>query len=634
VEILLSGFSPKNIFMCGIAGILRFNGEKAGLDAIRTITNCMQHRGPDADGFFTEGPIALGHRRLSIIDLSEVANQPMADGNDRYIIVFNGEIYNFREVKQELKGYRFQTNGDTEVVLAAYEKWGDACFDKLKGMFAFALWDKRKEELVIARDRMGVKPLYYYHDDRVLVFASEIRAILKSGFVKPEILPEAVKEYFSYQSIGFPHSIIKDIRQLEAGSFMRISRNGQAQHKKYWNILTKNNADYSDKKQVQQNIRQLLMQSVAQRLISDVPLGAFLSGGIDSSAVVALMAQVSNERPNTFTVAFDEPEFDESEYAAIIAKKYNTRHHTVLLQPASFLNEVHNALEAMDSPSGDGINTYVVSKAIRQSGLTVALSGIGGDELFAGYPIFRQFLQLKKNQSVWALSYPLRKLAAAGLSFQTTNKSKRLQQLIEAPQCTIDNFYPVFRQILAPATLKKYTSYYNHGATALEQQLKEHKKGLYDFPLLSQVSVAEYMGYTQHTLLKDTDQMSMAVSLEVREPFFDHDLVTYVLGIPDAIKYPVYPKSLLVSSLNGLLPDEIVHRQKKGFVLPWSIWMRNELRSFCDDRIKNISQRPFINEKALLTLWKDFVKGDPAVRWLDIWLFVVLEHWLEKNMAA
>jgi asparagine synthase (glutamine-hydrolysing) len=288
----------------------------------------------------------------------------------------------------------------------------------------------------------------------------------------------------------------------------------------------------------------------------------------------------------------------------------------------------------MDSPSGDGINTYVVSKAIRQSGLTVALSGIGGDELFAGYPIFKQYLQLMKKQPVWGITYPLRRLAAAGLSLQTSNKSKRVQQLIASPDCSIDRFYPVLRQILAPHTISRYTHYHNNTVTALEQQLQKNRVAISDFPLLSQVSIAEYMGYTQQTLLKDTDQMSMAVSLEVREPFFDHDLVTYVLGIPDSVKNPVYPKSLLVSSLNGLLPDEIVHRQKKGFVLPWSIWMRNELYSFCDERIRNITQREFINKKALLDLWKRFVKGDPAVRWLDIWLFVVLEYWLEKNIAA
>jgi asparagine synthase (glutamine-hydrolysing) len=283
----------------------------------------------------------------------------------------------------------------------------------------------------------------------------------------------------------------------------------------------------------------------------------------------------------------------------------------------------------MDTPSGDGINTYVVSKAIRQSGLTVALSGVGGDELFAGYPFFRQYLQLRKFKKVWGVGGLARQLAAAAYSFKGSNKAGRIQQLLRAPSCSIASFYPEFRRILSPSLLSKLT--HLSGTTALEQNLQGLNGSFEKFPDLSQVSIAEYLGYTQHTLLKDTDQMSMAVSLEVREPFFDHDLVTYVLGIPDELKFPHTPKSLLVDSLQGLLPPEIVHRRKQGFLFPWAVWMKGELHDFCDQRLQRMAQRDFIQGKPLLDYWARFKKGDPQVRWMELWLFVVLEYWMEKN---
>jgi asparagine synthase (glutamine-hydrolysing) len=377
----------------------------------------------------------------------------------------------------------------------------------------------------------------------------------------------------------------------------------------------------------------LLRNAVERRLVSDVPIGAFLSGGIDSSAVVALMAEVSSARPNTFTIGFSEKEFDESDYAAQIAQKFNTNHNRVLLKPAVFLDELTNALDAMDTPSGDGVNTYVVSKAIREHGLTVALSGVGGDELFAGYPFFGQYLQLKKYEKLWGATGWVRRLAGAAYALKGSNKSGRIQSLLNAPSCSIASFYPEFRRIISPALLSKLTRLGN-GPTALEDNLQHYNGSMDKFPLLSQVSIAEYAGYTQNTLLKDTDQMSMAVSLEVREPFFDHDLIEYVLGIPDRLKFPHTPKALLVDALGDLLPREIVHRRKQGFVFPWAVWMKQDLFSFCDTRLKRMAERDFIKGNELMDYWKQFLKGNPDVRWMELWLFVVLEYWMEKNACA
>lgn len=610
------------------------------------MTDSMAHRGPDADGFWVEANTAVGHRRLSIIDLSSAANQPFVDRSGRYIIVFNGEIYNYQEVRRQIPDYGFVTTSDTEVLIAAYARWGAGCLNYLRGMYAFVIWDRTEHEVFMARDPMGVKPLYYYSDAGTLLFASEIRALLASGWVKRELNEAALPDYFSYQSFSGSDSVIRGVRQLEAGTWMRMNRQ-RVEKKRYWDVAAAARSaagpspaastpegDFSDKAGVQKKINQLLLQSIQRRLVSDVPVGAFLSGGIDSSAVVGLMAEACGDRPNTFTIAFEEKEYDESAYADLVARKFNTRHVKLLLKPTVFLDELQHALDAMDTPSGDGINSYVVSKAIRRNGMTVALSGIGGDELFAGYPFFRQYLQLRKQD--WTSKMPagirsgVGSLLAAGAK---QGKRGRLAQLLKMESYSIDNAYPVFRQILSPGCIRELTTVTSGEPfrTSVQRDLISRKSDLQRLPLLSQVSAAEYLGYTQHTLLKDTDQMGMAASLEVREPFFDLDLVEFVLSIPDKWKVPVYPKSLLVESLKPLLPDEIVFRKKQGFLFPWDLWLRNELKSFCDRHLRNISDRPFIHADRMMGLWQRFLAGDARVRWPEIWLFVVLEYWLEKN---
>jgi asparagine synthase (glutamine-hydrolysing) len=498
-------------------------------------------------------------------------------------------------------------------------------------MFALAIWDKHKRELFVARDRMGVKPVYYYAGQEHFIFASEIRSILNTGLVSASINQQAIDDFLSFQSVGFPHSIIKNIQQLEAGCWMRIGENGTEVHK-YWDI-TKSSADFdfSNKELVKEHLYFLLQQSVQRRLISDVPLGAFLSGGIDSSAVVGLMAAASTEPVNTFNIAFNEPEYDESTYAQQIAKRFNTRHTEMRLEPTVFLDELQNALNNMDTPSGDGVNTYVVSKKIRQSGLTVALSGVGGDELFAGYPFFPQYYRLNKWKKPWAIASPFRKLAAGFIRVNGSVRNDRIKQLLKLNELDIAGFYPLIRQIFSPRQISKLTNHQVMQGSLVEEQLRKHSHAIERFPVLSQVSIAEYLGYTQHTLLKDTDQMSMAVSLEVREPYFDHDLVEFVLNIPDEVKYPTYPKSLLVESLGTLLPPEIVHRKKQGFLFPWKVWMKNELRSFCEQQITRLAQRDFIAGDHVKKLWQRFINGDESVRWMEIWLLVILEYWMEKN---
>ncbi len=618
--------------MCGIAGILEFNNSHPNDLVIRKMTRALAHRGPDAEGTWIENETALGHRRLSIIDLSSAANQPFADNSGRYIIVFNGEIYNYNEVKSQIPGYAFKTTSDTETIVAAYAKWGVHCVNYFRGMFAFAVWDRQQETLFIARDRMGVKPLYYYVDNNHLIFASEVRAILASGLVKKTLNRQALMEYFTYQSVTSPLSIIEGIQQLEAGCYLTVknSRLTINRYRKVSDYASCN--DYSNSAIIKRNIFQLLGKSVQRRLVSDVPVAAFLSGGIDSGVVVGLMAEYCNVKPATFNISFSEETYDESKYAEIISAKFNTEHRKIQLSPGTMLDQLEAALSALDVPSGDGINSYVVSKAIREEGIKVALSGIGGDELFAGYPVFGQYQKLHAQSRLWKHSTLLRKLASALLpSGGFSNKTLRLKQLLNLPAPDIAHVYPLLRQMLPPALQERLLRLTSLKKTMLEDLLLDNQAGLDSLPVLSQVTAAEYYGYTQNTLLKDTDQMSMSVALEVREPFFDSDLIEYVLGIPDQYKQPLYPKSLLVESVKPLLPDEIVFRKKQGFVFPWEVWMKNELYDFCDQRIARISGRDFINAGALSQFWKRFLNNHPGIRWMDIWLFVVLEYWLEKN---
>ena len=616
--------------MCGIAGIAGLTETDAAREAVERMTARIAHRGPDADGFFVRDGIALGHRRLSIIDLSEAANQPQFDSNHRYAIILNGEIYNFRELKTRFGDYPFRTGSDTEVILAAYAKHGPGCLALLNGMFAIAIWDNERRELFVARDRLGVKPLYYsISADGSLVFASEIRAILESGLVERKLNEKALAEYLLYQSVYAPQTIAENIHQLPAGSFAIYSNSG-FKITPYWKIEDRSGEhDFRDQSAVRKQVRHLLLASVERRMISDVRLGAFLSGGIDSSAVVALMSEVSEQPVDTFSVTFNEKEFDESQYSNLIARKFNTRHTAVELSPNEFLDELPNALAAVDSPTGDGFNTYVVSKATKKAGITVALSGLGGDELFAGYSYFFNWLETQTGL-LPRIPKVLRKPMAIALAASQRSKHQRMADILAADRFDLASVYPLFRQVMSRQSAHEYHANGN-GQHTIARILSEKRKAIADFPLLSQVTIAELIGYTQNVLLKDTDQFAMASALEVREPFFDYELVEYVLQIPDEIKFPKYPKSLLVESLAPLLPDEIVHRKKKGFVLPWEHWMRNELRELCTDRLTALGERDILNSKKLLVKWNKFLAGSKGMLWSEFWHLVVLSDWMQKN---
>lgn len=618
--------------MCGIAAIFSFQRGSSDLDGqIRKMSARMAHRGPDADDFYVNENVALGHRRLAIIDLSPLGNQPMWDHSGRYGIVFNGEIYNYRDLKAQLPDYPFRSSSDTEVILAGFATWGTAVFEKLNGIFAFVIYDKTARCVYAVRDRFSIKPLYFHQSETAVYFASEVRPIIGTAITNRKISAVALSDYISNGAVAGSQRMCAGIQQLDGGHYLQVTENKTVTTHCYRRFFDGDVEPVSGRSaDVQRKVKDLLLQSVERQMVSDVPLGAFLSGGIDSSAIVALMSEVSSVPPLTFTIGFADKNFDETPYANIIAERYKTNHTTLKLSPDDFLQELPNALAAMDTPTLDGPNTFVVSKLTRQSGVTVALSGLGGDELFAGYSSFQRYFQWKQkwwwHLPQWTRSIAGMPLAQLGLS----SKYRRLGELLCVPVFDIEHVYPIFRGIFDYKTLGQIQDGNYNGNpsakrfTALQGQIEK-------FPLLSQYSIAEMLGYTSHMLLKDTDQMSMASSLEVRVPFFDNDLVDYVLRIPDTIKYPHTPKSLLVSALGGRLPDEVVNRPKMGFTLPWENWIRQDLFHFCNDHIKALCDRNILNPNVLRRMWADFQKGNHQVLWSHIWMFVVLEEWLLRN---
>jgi asparagine synthase (glutamine-hydrolysing) len=622
--------------MCGISGIYGLENLHQPLEMVRKMNRALAHRGPDAEGEFQGENIVLGHRRLAIIDLSDRGRQPMHDEANGISVVFNGEIYNYLELREELRDYPFRTDTDTEVIIAAWSKWGSACLQRFNGMFAIALWDDKKQCLFLARDRMGIKPLYYAYRGSSIIFASEIRAILATGLIPREMDTDSLVDYLRYQTVHAPYTMVKGVSMLQPGNFLML-RDDEVQEVQYWNPLASYSREASlmNPEEIRQHIGELLLDSVKLRMRADVPFGAFLSGGIDSSTIVALMSRVAGHKVNTFTISFNECDYSESTFAAMIAEKFGSEHHDIRLSASSFVDLLPEALEAMDHPSGDGPNTWLVSKITRNAGITMALSGLGGDELFAGYPVFKRSVKLLDQK--WVLSFP-KPLRVLGASVLRTMKpgvnSQKITELLRQDYLDLEYSYPLSRACYLDydiRTLLRQTSLpENRVARILAEEVSFGSPG-FDLPFLSRVSHAEIRSYLQNVLLRDTDQMSMAHALEVRVPFLDHRLVEFVYGIPDSIKYPHSPKKLLTESMRGLLPTEVINRPKMGFTLPWEFWMKHELFELCNSRLERLALRPEFEGAQIRRIWHSFLKGKDQYGWSRIWPLVVLSNWLEKT---
>jgi len=613
--------------MCGICGIISTQPSPTATLSVRNMNQALAHRGPDSEGYFNDNFAALAHKRLSIIDLSPSGAQPMKSNCGRYVMVYNGEIYNYAELKLQLNEYEFVGSSDSEVVLAAYMAWGEKCVEKFNGMFALLIWDSIEKKAFIARDRLGIKPLYYTQTDGHFIFASELRAVLKSLSVKPELDPVALHDYVRYQTVHAPRTIIKNVFVFPAGCTAYLKDN-KILIKQFWDLHSFSIQTHSHTyEQIIQTIRQLFTSSIKYRLIADVPVGVFLSGGIDSSLITAIAAQNSASKINTFTVIFDEKEYTERQYAQIVAQKYHTHHTEIKILTTDLLDTMHQALNAADVPTGDGQNSYIISKAIANQGIKVALTGLGGDELFAGYDIFKRLLRLKQINKTTAIPLIIRKNIARIIDYAKHDiASSKLNELLSLPQWTLPEVYPLSRSMFTENRISKL---FNHHPLS-KNTVKQIVENFADINI-SNISKAELSTYLPNVLLRDTDNMSMAHGVELRVPFLDYRLVEYILSLNDSVKYPITPKKLLTDSFADCLPPEIVLRKKMGFTLPWKYWIKNELNEFCHQKMRNLSQRTYFNSEAIMQIWIDFEHNTPNVNWARVWYLVALEHWIERT---
>ncbi|MBP7261030.1 MAG: asparagine synthase (glutamine-hydrolyzing) [Bacteroidia bacterium] len=622
--------------MCGINGILSFKGSQLDKTSLVKLMNtAIAHRGPDDEGIYTEAAISLGHRRLSIIDTSNAGHQPMSSSDGRYTIVFNGEIYNYIQLKKDLSSYYdFRTLSDTEVILAGFIKYGPNVVKHLQGIFAFAIWDTVEQKLFLTRDHLGVKPVYYSTTNEAFIFSSEIKGILATQLFKPKVDQVSLVDFFRYQRVHAPRTILQNVHVLEPGTYVEIDGK-QIKENRYFTLQhTKANSDIT-RHSAAKEVRSLLEKSMEQQMVADVEVGAFLSGGIDSTVVVGLMSKISSQRINTFSITFSQKDFDESTYSSLVARKFNTNHRAIQLHPHDLLEALPDALKALDHPSADGINTYLISKKTREQGIKVALSGLGGDEIFCGYPVYSAVYKLKQMESFFLLFPSSFYTGLFQGAYQLTSKNYflKLAESFKGGENYIDNFLLLSRQTYLDHQIEDLLKDVNLKFNSLQGVSSSFRNGNQD-NILSLTSYFEMNTYMTDTLLRDADQMSMVHGLEVRVPFLDLNLVSYVMGLPDHVKKGKYAKNLLIESTKDILPEEVYNRSKKGFVFPWKYWMKNELHSFCEERINSFALRAFVKENAIKELWNRFIAEDKSINWSRIWQIVVLEEWLRKNNVS
>lgn len=635
--------------MCGIFGIV-VQGGRIPNGLLERGTRSLAHRGPDDEGTIllrdktlAESEIGLGNRRLAILDLSPLAHQPMHDPRTGNWIVYNGEIYNFREVRRELEqaGAQFASNSDTEVLLQAYGRWGEAALEKLRGMFAFAIWDAGQHRLLLARDPMGIKPLYYFHSGSHFLFSSEVRSLLGTGLVPRRIDSAGLGNFLTFGSAYDPLTLIEGIRALPPGHVLTW-RDGALRESCYWDLvgdanqMEPGNVHAAGFSKVSQQLRPLLEEAVRLQLVSDVPVGVFLSGGIDSSALVSILSS-GGVTPSTFSIAFRESDFSEAKYSREIAAKFHTDHHEITASESEVLAAIPDALHAMDLPTMDGINTYFVSRAAHLAGVKVALSGLGGDEIFAGYSSFRTVPRMERFAHLWnRLPRSIRWPAASAFAALSpnTDQSRKLASLARDNGSILHPYF-LSRMLFTQA---QRDLLYPLGQAASGRAFAAPKAALeraVSLDPVNRVSYLESRCYMLNTLLRDADFMSMSQGLEVRVPLIDHQFAGTVLSLPGKWKLNHTPKKLLVDALSASLPTDIVHRRKRGFTLPFEHWMRNELRAevepvLKEERIRGGALGGLVDGGQANQVWNDFLRG--VVSWSRPWSLYVLQRWCELNL--
>jgi asparagine synthase (glutamine-hydrolysing) len=610
--------------MCGITGIWSLTPIQR--NDTEAITRKLAHRGPDAQSVFlnSDQSIALGHRRLSVIDLSNVANQPMVSANGRFVIVFNGEIYNYVALRNELSkhGIQFKTASDTEVLLAGFEKWGTSVMNRLEGMFAFAILDQIANKIFLARDRIGKKPLYYYSSDQVFVFASEPKAILAYPKCCAQLNQNALFEFLHVGYIPEPLTAWQSLSKLPSGTWAEVSAPDKIEVHRYWSLEGSTKIEIQQSEQgVITQFHDLLKEAVSKRLQSDVPLGALLSGGTDSSLICAVANQLLDGRLKTFNVGFDDQKFDERDYAQRVANKLGTEHHSFTLSSKDALNYMEEYLIHFDEPFADtsAIPTLMVSEKTREQ-VTVALTGDGGDELFLGYGSYQWAERLNTWGTIGSLLSPvLQKLplpiSKAGEMFSDLTAKRQ-------------HLFSVEQGFFSQAELRKIAKLdftpFTYAEVSYLHKTPAERQALFDLNY-----------YLKDDLLVKVDRASMRYGLECRCPLLDHKLVEFAVALPVQFKLRAGTRKYLPKKLlEDYLPGDLIHRPKWGFSVPLEKWLRTDLSYMIDLYLSEsvVNRYGLLNEKEVSLLINRFKQGESKL-YHRIWALIVLHHWLQRHAA-
>jgi asparagine synthase (glutamine-hydrolysing) len=619
--------------MCGITGVFKFKGN-VNIGSLKTINDTLHHRGPDNGSVIAFDNIGLGHRRLSIIDLSERADQPMNCDNNRHIIVFNGEVYNFKEIKRILKseGVNFNTNSDTEVVLKAYIHFGEDAFSMFNGMFALAIYDKLNKELILARDQFGIKPLYIYKDNNLLIFSSEKKAILKYNDTSFSLNKQALLEYTWFGNPLGNNTFYNEIIELEPGSYLKVSKN-KLTKKRFFDINKIKEINISEEEAIKK-IKFLFEKSVKRHLISDVPVGVFLSGGIDSSAITAYASKHYKGTIKTYSICFDyDKGVNELSLASKVAKKFGTNHTEVKITGDDLIDVLEALNMSHDEPFGDAANIplYLITKKLKNE-IKVVLQGDGGDEFFGGYSRYNTI----KSKRKWKYLSFIPKI----IEFTKTNNTKilRFQRFINA----ISQKNPYFRNALLLTMESKFTN----PIRVFNKSIKNDLKDLDPFKRYKDVYTkysrklddSQALFYTDsQIILKDTffekvDKSTMANSMEVRVPFLDKDLTEYVLSLPSSLKTKNgIQKYLFKKAMEDIVPNEILYGSKRGFSVPYGFWLRTSLKDYFLSQISTKEARKYINLEEVKSMFKLHEQEKGNFDFL-LWKTLILCIWINKNV--
>ena len=638
--------------MCGISGAIGYAGDDV-VESVRRAHDAMLHRGPDGDGLVVDRDAAsrgvvLAHRRLAIIDLSPAGHQPMVDAESGCTIVFNGEIYGFQALRAELEsaGHRFRSRCDTEVILRAYLAWGDRCVEHFQGMFAFALWDPRRRRLLLARDHLGIKPLYLarvgVNGAQSLLFASELRAMLATGLVPRRADPVALGSFAWNGFVVGPSTMVKDVRLVPAGTTIAVELDLRSAERRFWQLPGSRG---EGRPGAIDALREALDESVRRHLVADVPVGLFFSGGVDSTSVAAIAKRVSTGTIKTFNVSFDEAAFDESAYARQLARALGTEHQEVRVTQQDFVDALPKLLASIDQPTFDSMNTFLVSRAVKDTGITVALAGTGGDEIFGGYRSFRDLpLASRVSQHVPRAAGALldragRGIARAALATGHVPPQTRWGKAPYALAAAGDLLalyqlsYALFtRGFLLELVGTLGAAGLAHGLPVERaRELEALSRGSSMLHAISQLEVSCFLG---ERLLRDTDAASMAVSLEVRVPLVDHTVVAAAAALPEETRFaPLGKKLALRHTAMGRLEERLFERPKSGFVLPLERWMRERLRERVAATLLDASRcRDLgLNPAALAALWRDVCAERPGFYFTRVWAPFVLLEWAREH---